>query len=134
MRVVFDTNVFIAAVLHPGLCEELFRRGISGLFDIALSPALLREVEQKLCEKSDFSDQQRENFLREIESASYLVKDTILIQIVDADPDDDMIIAYSLAADAELIISMDHHLLELKEISGIAIMHPSTFRWILDPS
>jgi predicted nucleic acid-binding protein len=43
--------------------------------------------------------------------------------VVAADPDDDHVLACALAAGADLIVSGDHHLLELKLYQGIPIVN-----------
>jgi predicted nucleic acid-binding protein len=43
-------------------------------------------------------------------------------RVVPNDPDDDHVIACALAARADAIVSGDHHLLDLREHQGIAIL------------
>ena len=48
-------------------------------------------------------------------------------RVVAADPDDDKFVECALAAGASLIVSGDHHLLELKEYEDILILSAAEF-------
>ncbi len=49
------------------------------------------------------------------------------IEISIEDPDDTKFITCAVQAGAKYIVSGDHHLLDLKEIEGIAIVTPAEF-------
>jgi putative PIN family toxin of toxin-antitoxin system len=49
------------------------------------------------------------------------------IIVIKKDPDDNRILECALAADADLIISGDNHLLELMKYKNIQIVSPSEF-------
>ncbi len=51
MRVVFDTNVLIAAFATEGLCATLLRRARKGQFQLLLFPIILQEFERVLRRK-----------------------------------------------------------------------------------
>jgi len=48
MKVVFDTNVLLAAFLTEGLCSKLLLRAKRGEFDLYLCPFILHEFRDKL--------------------------------------------------------------------------------------
>ena len=52
MRVVFDTNVLVAAFAAAGLCAKLLRRATRREFSLVLCPIILEELEQVLKKKS----------------------------------------------------------------------------------
>lgn len=49
------------------------------------------------------------------------------LHVVADDPDDDKFVECALVADASLIVSGDHHLLELGEYEGIQILSAAEF-------
>jgi predicted nucleic acid-binding protein len=50
VRVFFDTNVLIAAILSNGLCHELLEYSVAS-HEIVLSEFVLAELREKLTEK-----------------------------------------------------------------------------------
>jgi len=48
-----------------------------------------------------------------------------IVPAVTADPDDDTLVATALSADAQMIVSGDAHLLNLKHYQDIAIVTPA---------
>ena len=78
----------------------------------------------------------REKFVKRLEMAGVTVQELIvgystLATVIDAqpiepvivrDPDDDAVLACALSAEAEIIVSGDDDLLELKEHQGIRIL------------
>ena len=51
MRVVFDTNVLVAAFVTEGLCSVLLARARRREFEFSLCPKILEEFERILSEK-----------------------------------------------------------------------------------
>ena len=57
----------------------------------------------------------------------------IEVDVVKIDPDDNKIIACAVEALAKIIISGDHHLIDLGEYEDIRIMTPDTFlKWMAE--
>ncbi len=50
-RAVLDTNVIISTYFWRGAPNEVLERGISGDFDICLSPEIIKEVADRLSKK-----------------------------------------------------------------------------------
>lgn len=131
LRVVFDTNVYIAAFLRPGLSEELVKRGLKGEFLIFISWAILKELKEKLASKFRVSPEDLREFINLIQGDAQLVYPKVHIKLVKQDPQDNMVLECAQAAEAQLIITLDKHLLRLKTWRNLAIVHPRTFTWIV---
>jgi uncharacterized protein len=132
VRVVFDTNVFIAAALKPAghLAGWVFApRGSRG-FESFTSPSILSEVADKLEHKFEYAKGDVAKFLSKLQPSLTLVHPTRQISAVPNDPDDNKILECAVAAKAELIISADPHLYKLKRYEGIQILHPSSLKYI----
>jgi uncharacterized protein len=127
MRTVPDTNIVISGLLWRGNPRRVLDAARDGIIELYTSPVLLEELEDVLS---------REKFTKLLEAASVTVRELIdgysaLATVIDAeliepviirDPDDDAVIACALSAEAEIIVSGDDDLLDLKEHQGIRIL------------
>jgi uncharacterized protein len=126
VRIVFDTNVLIAAFISQGVCHELFEHCILH-HSLIGSDFILAEVKEKLVRKFIVGDEganEAEKFLR---SSMEIVAISNLQNPVCRDPDDDNILATAVAGSCECIITGDKDLLILREYAGIRIISPAEF-------
>ena len=132
LRTVFDSNVYIAAALKPGAYSDLFL-DIAALpgSDVRLfiSKAILAEVRATLVELG-LPPAEAERFVQRLRTIATPVRPTERVHVVRDDPDDNAILECALAANAQLIISADNHLLKLSPYRGIGIAHPRELRRI----
>lgn len=126
MRVVFDTNVLISAVVSDGLCRVLLNHTLH-LHSLILSDFILHELREKVRGKFRFSPDRIATISSMILEEAVLVDAIPLEQPVCRDPDDDWILATALAGNADCLVTGDKDLLVLKEFQGIPILSPSEF-------
>ncbi len=123
MRVVFDSNVLIAAFATHGLCHSLFELCLRG-HQIVLSDFILQEVEQKLLRKLKVPPPMTRDIL------SYLKKHCLLDRPVPVpaeacrDPKDAAILGLAAAAHADCLVSGDKDLLVLARYHESDILSP----------
>lgn len=127
MRIVADTNVVVSAFLWGGTPRRLLDAASHEKIELYTSPILIEELERVLT-RDKFAELLRQSRF----SAAYLISRyttlariiavTPIDHVVVADPDDDAVLACAAAAKAELIVSGDAHLLNLKQYSGINIV------------
>jgi putative PIN family toxin of toxin-antitoxin system len=127
VRVVLDTNVVIAGLLWRGKPYELLGHAIDGKMQCFASAPLIEELERVLA-----YDRLAKRIASLNTTIAALVSDYLeLVELVivadiapavSADPDDDVLLATALAADAEIIVSGDAHLLNLKHYQGAPIV------------
>ncbi len=130
MRLVLDTNVLVAALVADGLCRDLVRRRVRD-HELFTSEPLLKELTTTLRWK--FGVKAAEiPLLEEYRRRANLVEPAALTAPVSRDPDDDMVLATTIAAKADLIITGDDDLLCLKSHQGIRILSPRQFLEVLD--
>ncbi len=121
MRIVFDTNIFISALVIPGsLAEKALLRIIEGRDELLISKDIIKEVVSVLASK----------FGREREALSHvavillelgkLVKPDRRIQVLRDEPDN-RILECAISGKADLIVTGDKEMLGLKEYLGIKI-------------
>lgn len=130
MRLVLDTNVVVSALVFGGTPLQLLQAAVTGDVLLFTSPALLTELREVLARLHLAVPLARKQGSVEQVIAKYgelalRVAPVSAPRVVPADPDDDHVIACALAARADAIVSGDHHLLDLKQHQGIAILSAS---------
>jgi putative PIN family toxin of toxin-antitoxin system len=115
MRLVLDTNVLARVVMSPhGPAAELFDRVRAGHLLVS-SPEMLSELSRVLGYERvrsihQLDDVGVERFVREVEAGSQLVRlPQDIPAVVNADPDDDSVIATAILGQAEAICTRNRH-------------------------
>lgn len=131
MRIVLDTNIFIAVALHGEFAEDIIEMVTtisSGVMSVT-SEEILLELQQKLKEKFDWLKEDIDLFVTKIRNISEVVEVTVKVDIVKRDPKDNKILECAVSGQADLIVSADQDLIKLKKFQGIGIVHPKTLSW-----
>ncbi len=125
MKVVFDTNVLISALITAGKPKELFHKVIAGEIQLVLSKDILEEF-------SEVADDPRIRkyadeaavvaFLKVIDSFAKVIRVKSRFKVVKDDPDDDAILRVAFDGKVDCVVSGDKHLLALGEFKGIKIL------------
>ena len=127
MKAVYDTNVFVSAFLVPGSKGEqaflLARRRQVELFS---SIPILRETAGILRLKFKQSEEDIRAALKMMGRAATIVRPSQKVAVL-KDLPDNRILECALAAQAEVIVSGDRHLLGLKQFKGIPILRLADF-------
>ncbi len=126
MRLVADTNIIVSALLWHAPPHHLFERMREAPLTFYTSPVLLEELvdvlsRRKLAKAISALDATPDSLLRDYRGFARSVRPSSIPRVV-VDPDDDHVLACALAAHADLIVSGDRHLLDLKEYQGIRIV------------
>ena len=123
MRVVFDSNVLIAAFATHGLFHSLFELCLRG-HQIIVSDAILREVEQKLRQKIKVPAPIVRDVLAYLKKHCLLERPVPIPAGVCRDPKDSAILGLAVAVHAECLVSGDKDLLVLARYHESAILSP----------
>jgi putative PIN family toxin of toxin-antitoxin system len=130
MKVVFDTNVFIAAALKGAFAEEIIELAeTTDLITLITSEEILSELKQKLLYKFDKSESNVDYFIEKVRNIAGIVSVTKRVSVVTRDPDDNKILECALSGKADLIVTSDQDLIKLKTFRGIGLVHPKTLSW-----
>ena len=128
MRVVFDTNVLVAAFLTEGVCSTLLVRARRGECELILSTDIIREFEQILRRKFLLSQSEISQVRKVLaEATKEVCRKVNPITPVCRDPDDDKILACAQQVHADYIVTGDQDLLVLKRYAAIPIVTPRDF-------
>lgn len=129
MKIVLDTNVYIAAALKGGFIQDLLELSGSNQIEILTSDEILTELKEKLSQKFHWSDERIDFFITTIKKGIKKIKITEKFTVIKNDPDDNKILECGVSGKADLIITSDKDLLRLKSFKNIGIIHPKTFAW-----
>lgn len=131
-RVVFDTNVALSALLWRGTPHSV-------LLEMRYRPILLFSSRFLLDELAGVLARSKFDpifALRETSRAELVRQYTVLVRLVSPvripdiiknDPTDNQVLACALAADADVIVSGDRHLLSLSAYAGVEILSAKDF-------
>jgi putative PIN family toxin of toxin-antitoxin system len=126
-RIVADTNVYISALNFAGTADEVLALGRAGVIEICISPAILDEIGGVLARKFGWSAARVREARAAIGQFTVLVHPRESLSVVRKDEADNRILECALAADAEVIVTGDHHLLQLKIFRSLQIRTPREF-------
>ncbi len=126
MRLVLDTNIFIAAFVARGICHELLEH-CERSHQMVGSEFILQEFQAKLLGKFKVPSEKASAAVALVRSQLELVKPVALDEPVCRDPDDDWVLATALAGRCECIVTGDKDLLALQTFAGIRILSPGAF-------
>jgi uncharacterized protein len=129
IKVVIDTNVLISAILFGGMPGELISLWKSGRIKPLASKEIVDEYITVLAYPKFELSEVEINYILYIEILPYfdIVKAKDRPVIIKNDPSDDKFIYCAKAGNAEIIISGDRHLLNLKTYQKIKILTPAEF-------
>ncbi len=137
-NVVFDSTVLVSAFLaKAGVSAKLLHKAKDGRFAICLAEEILEEVQrallqyQKIRKRYHYTDQGVIQFVQNLRTVSHIITELPFVEIVKSDPNDDMVIACALKAQAEYIVTRDNDLLSLENYEDIKIVTPENFMGIL---
>jgi len=126
LRVVADTNTVVSAFLWGGIPAAVLSAAREGRIILFPSPALLAELENVLARDKFAARIARVGITTEQMTAGYrALATTVRPAAIDPtvrDPDDDHVLACALGAQAELVITRDQDLLDLRNFQGIAVL------------
>lgn len=123
MKVFLDTNVLASSIATRGLCSELLENVIHD-HELLTCQQVLRELERILAGKFGLPAAVISGFLALLEAQARLVASRKSLPIPIKDSDDVAILACALAGEADVFVTGDKELLDLKRIENLVILSP----------
>lgn len=120
-RVVFDTNVLISAYGFGGKPALAVRAAIDGRLELLTSSAILTELADKLGGVLGFEAAAVEEVVRQMVRLGTVIRPKRRLEVV-ADDADNRVLECAVEGAADLIVSGDHHLLDLGSFEGVGIV------------
>ena len=133
MRVLFDTNVLIAAFISEGVCAKLMRRARKRQFSLVSSRVILEEFQDVLIRKFSATRRESQEALRVIiEAVEAVTQSEQAVTGVCRDPEDDRILGCALAGKVDYLVTGDEDLLVMKQFKAIRIITPRDFELLFE--
>ncbi len=126
LRAVLDTNVFVSMFTHPPE-RPLFQLWVCAIerrYTLLISPAIIREVAGTLRHKFAWQEPEIIRVAKLLARVSEVVSPDVTLDVISRDPDDNRILECAVAGRADLIVSGDRDLRDLRAYEGIAIVAP----------
>lgn len=122
MRVVFDTNVYVSALVLPGSRgEEALERVLDGWDSLLISRPIVDELLGVLARKFSRDAEELSRVALLLADLAELVDPPERIAVL-ADEPDNRILECALAGSADLVVTGDKQMLALQRWRGIAIV------------
>jgi putative PIN family toxin of toxin-antitoxin system len=133
-KVVFDTNVYLSAILFGGKPEVLLRLARSGdkRIELFTSSSILKEIAKVLSSnKFNWPEPRVIKVIRHIAKIAEVVEPKSTVSIL-KDKSDNQILQCALESKADFIVPGDKHLLDLGQYENIPILKPAQFLKLLE--
>jgi putative PIN family toxin of toxin-antitoxin system len=126
--VVLDTNTVVSGFLWGEAPRALIEAAIEVRIELFTCATLIEELagilpRQKFAQRLAEKQLSIPALIERYSALAEIVEPATLSGPVSPDPDDDMVLATALAAHAELIVSRDKHLRNLKHFHRIPILN-----------
>lgn len=128
IKAVFDTNIYISAILFGGKPQSLITSALKRQFYLFISPEILSEIYHVLTEKFQYPPIQAKQTVVTIRSICHLVHPTATINTIKDCPADNRILECCQQSHADYLVSGDKkHLLALRKFGTAKIITPTEF-------
>lgn len=122
MRVVFDTNIFISALVIPGSrAEKAILRILDGVDTLLISKPILDELLSTLARKFSRSSEALSQVAVMMMDMAELVEPGNTVDVFDDDPDN-RVLECAESGQADVIVTGDKEMLLLKRYQGIQLI------------
>jgi uncharacterized protein len=123
LKVFLDTNVLASGIATRGLCSELLESVIHDHELLTCQP-VLRELERVLSEKLRLPETVVARFLALLKAEGTVVESRKNPSIPIKDTNDIPILACAIAGKADVFVTGDKELLDLRKIEDLAVVSP----------
>ena len=122
MRAVFDTNIFVSALMLPGgQAEKAVLGAAEGKFELAISKPVIHEVLDVLARKFDRNAEELARVAVFLTELAQVVNPRKTVRVLRDDPDN-RVLECAAAARADVIVTGDRAMLALEEYAGIRLL------------
>jgi uncharacterized protein len=132
IRVVLDTNIVVSGTYWSGAPSSIMQAIEQGKAKPIVSEAILDELKDVLG-RTKFTDRlaligkTAEQIVTQYAMSAEIIEVQPLSETVSVDSDDDVFLACALSGKANIVISGDPHLLNLKKYQNILILTANEF-------
>lgn len=135
LKAVIDANLFVSGIISKkGKPARLLQLWYERVFLVVISEQMLQELEKvlrypRIKNKYNLKDEEIDQAISTIQKFAIVLPDTLKLDVVKDDPDDNKVLACALIVKADYIVSGDRHLLDIGVVEDIPIV---TVKYFLD--
>ena len=134
LKVVFDTNIYISALLFGGIPRRLILQALDRHFNLYISDEIITETCAVLAKKFTYSNRQVDQVRQLLQQLAHLVQPASTVNLIKNHPADDRILECALTANANYLVSGDkQHILPLKQVKSVKIITAQDFHHLIQP-
>lgn len=138
-RAALDTNVFVSGTIGVGVPSQIIDHWRNQSFVMVCSPQLLSEYEDvlsrpRVMKYTGLSPKENTRYIQEVKSRAYLTNGMIALDLLETDPDDNMVLACAIEGTATHLVTGNTKHFPIKQYKGIQIVTPRDFLNILTQS
>src|SRR3990167_3135514 len=126
MRVVIDSNVWIAALATSGTSKDVVQETLARC-EVTISPYIVQEVDRALARKLHATSSERQRVRQWIQAVCRVVDAPCDPSITFPDASDIPVLSLTKAIHADILITGDHALVQLNAYQGCHILPPAQF-------
>lgn len=126
MRVFLDTNVLVSAAATRGLCADVLREVLAS-HELLTSAQVLNELKRVLRTKLGVAQDLIEDFISLIRQDTVLARPGPPPPVEVGDRDDLLVLSAAISGKAEVFVTGDKELLDVREVEDLAILSPRQF-------
>ena len=126
MRVLLDTTVIVSAVTTRGLCADVFRTVLAD-HELITCPKVLQEIKRILNQKFHVPDSLITEYIELIREEAILAESNELPCVQIKDIDDIQIIGAAISGKADVFVTGDREVQDIKRIKKLRIVSPRAF-------
>ncbi len=126
MRVFLDTNILISAAATRGLCADVLREVLAS-HELLTSAQVLGELRRVLRTKSGVDQDLVDEFIWLMQQDTVLAQPDQLPSVEIRDQDDLPVLSAAISAGADVFVTGDKEILDLRRVEKLAILSPRQF-------
>jgi uncharacterized protein len=123
VRVFFDTNVIVSALVARGLCADLLRLVLAD-HELIVGEVVIAETRKVVSEKLGASAELVQELERLLREHTLVPRPAEACEVMVGDPDDAWVLASAIAGEADVLVTGDRDLLVIAEAAPIPIWTP----------
>lgn len=129
MRVVVDTNVFVESLSRTSPYHAIFQHLLQGSFFVCVSTSILLEYEEVVYALHRKENADRLMKFLTISPFVIFIEPTYRFNLISVDPDDNKFVDCAIIANAQHVVTSDHHFDVLKYVDfpKVNVIHPEQF-------
>lgn len=132
MKVVFDTNVYVAAALGGETATRIFESTIKASWRVFVSEHILDELSKVMLHDLGLPARLTALAIMRARRCARLVEPIPSRHVVAKDAADSAILRTALRSGADYLVTNDRHLLALDPYEGLRIVSMATYRELLE--